>query len=124
VAVESFVKQCQVCQQAKQENYKTSKLLSPLPIPKSSWQDVFMDFIEGLPLSTENSVIMVAVDRFTKYVHCFPLKHPFTIVHVATVFLNNIIKLLGLPKSIVFDRDKVFTNTFWKTLFTALNISL
>jgi hypothetical protein len=50
VAVESFAKQCQVCQQAKLENCKTPGLLSPLPIPKSSWQDVSMYFIEGLPL--------------------------------------------------------------------------
>lgn len=47
--VESFVKQCQVCQQDKHENCKYPGLLQPLPIPENSWQDISMDFIEGLP---------------------------------------------------------------------------
>jgi hypothetical protein len=123
-AVESFIKQCQICQQAKHETYKSLGLLCPLPVPHSSWQDVSMDFIDGLLSSTGYLVIMVVVDRFTKYGHFYPLKHPYTAVSVASVFLDNVVKLHGLPKSIVSDRDKVFTTTFWKTLFGLLNIKL
>jgi hypothetical protein len=122
--VESFVQPCSICQQAKHEHYKSPGLLCPLPIPHSSWQDVFMDFIEGLPVSKGFSVIMVVVDRFTKYEHFVPLKHPFTTVTVAHVFLNNVVKLHVLPKTIVSDRDKVFTSIFWSTLFGLLNIKL
>lgn len=50
-AVENFVQQCQICQQAKHENCKYSGLLSPLPIPDGPWEDISMDFIEGLPKS-------------------------------------------------------------------------
>lgn len=56
--------------------------------------------------------------------HIFPLKHPFSAPKVAQVFLDNVIKLHGTPKSLVTDRDKVFTSGFWKSLFQALNIKL
>lgn len=73
-----------------------------------------MDFIEGLPKSDTFSIIMVVVDRFTKYAHFFPLKHPFSAKSVAMVFFDNVVKLHGVPHTIVSDRDKVFTSTFWK----------
>jgi hypothetical protein len=110
--VDSFVRQCSICQQAKHENCKTPGLLSPLLIPQSSWQDIAMDFIDGLPLSGGYSVMLVVVDRFSKYAHFFPLKHPYTASSMATTFLNNIVKLHGLPKTIVSDRDKIFTSHF------------
>jgi hypothetical protein len=43
--VEQFVKQCQICQQAKHENSHPSGLLQPLPVPQGAWQDLTMDFI-------------------------------------------------------------------------------
>jgi hypothetical protein len=89
--VESFVKQCQVCQQAKHENCKYPGLLQPLPIPGESWIDLSIDFIEGLPKSDTFSIIMVEV-RFTKYAHFFPLKHPFSAKSVAMVFFDNVAK--------------------------------
>jgi hypothetical protein len=105
--VDSFVKQCSICQQAKHELCKYPRLLQPLSVPKQSWTDLSMDFIEGLPLSTGHSVILVVVDRFTKYSHFFPLKHPYSAASVAQVFLDNIVKLHGIPQSIISDRDRM-----------------
>ena len=123
-AVEDFVKQYQICQQAKHMNTHPAGLLQPLPIPDGAWQDLSMDFIEGLPKSEGYDVIMVIVDRFTKYAHFIPIKHPFTTPTIARTVFDNVVKLHGLPKTIVFDRDKIFTSAFWKELFALLGTCL
>jgi hypothetical protein len=122
--VESFVKQCSVCQQAKHETSHPTGLLNPLPIPAGAWQDITMDFIEGLPVSEGSNCILVVVDRYTKYAHFIALKHPFTAPVVAKAVLDNIIKLHGFLKSIISDRDRVFTSHFWKALFHLFGTSL
>jgi hypothetical protein len=68
--------------------------------------------------------VRIVLDKFTKYAHFYPIKHQYNVVFVASVFLDNVVKLHDLPKSIVSDRDKIFTSTFWKTLFGLLNIKL
>jgi hypothetical protein len=116
--------QCVVCQQAKHELTHPAGLLQPLPIPQGAWQDWSLDFIEGLPLSKGSNVIFVVVDRFTKYAHFLPLRHPFTAQTVAKPVLDSMVKLHGFPKSIVSDRDKVFTSTLWRELFTKTQTTL
>jgi hypothetical protein len=59
---------------------------------------------------------LVIVDRFTKYAHFVPIKHPFTARTIAKAVYDNVVKLHGLPKTIVSDRDKVFTSNVWKEL--------
>ncbi|XP_077223447.1 uncharacterized protein LOC143857059 [Tasmannia lanceolata] len=66
-----------------------------------------MDFITGLPMSEGKDVIMVVVDRLTKYAHFVALTHPYTASTVARLFFDNIFKLHGLPSSIVSDRGKM-----------------
>ena len=63
------------------------------------------------------SVILVVVDKFSKFTHFMPLKHPYSAASVARVFLDNIYKLHGLPVAIISDCDKVFTSKFWQLLF-------
>lgn len=75
-----------------------------------------MDFIEWLPKSEGYDVTLVVVDRLTKYAHFVALKHTFIAAHVAWVFLDSVVKLHGVPRSIVSDHDKVFTSTFWREL--------
>ncbi|GJT11778.1 retrotransposon-related protein [Tanacetum coccineum] len=68
--------------------------------------DIFMDFIEALLVSQGKIVIMVVVDRLSKYAHFIPLRHPFTAAQVARAFLDNIYKLQGLHSTILSNRDK------------------
>ena len=79
-----------------------------------------MDFITGLPNSKGKNVIMVVVDRLTKYAHFCSLSHPFSSNIVVATFINTIQKLHGSPKIIVSDRDPIFTGKFWTKLFSCL----
>ena len=76
-----------------------------------------MDFIEGLPRVEGCSTILVVVDRLSKYVHFMSLKHPYFAQTVATVFVKEIVRLHGIPSSIIIDRDKIFLSHFWKEIF-------
>jgi hypothetical protein len=122
--VHNFVKQCSVCQQTKSTRVHPVGLLQPLPIPKGAWQDITMDFIEGLPKSEGANGILVVVDKFSKYAHIIPLSHPFTTRQVTHVILDAIVGLHDMPNSIVSDRDKMFTSSFWKELFRLNNNTL
>jgi hypothetical protein len=122
--VEDFIKQCSVYQQAKHERQHPVGLLQLFPIPAGAWQDITMDFIEGLPRSDGSNAILVVVDKFTKYAHFIPMEHPFTAHQVTSAVLNHVVKLHGLPNSIVSDRDRIFTTSFWKELFKLLDKKL
>ncbi|KAM0826813.1 hypothetical protein ACQ4PT_068628 [Festuca glaucescens] len=120
MAVVNFVKQCQVCQQAKSIHTKPAGLLQPMPPPKAPWQDITLDFIEGLPTSDGANSVLVVVDRLTNYAHFLPLHHPYTATSVSKLFVDQIVRLHGVPLTIISDRDKIFTSHFWKELFKAM----
>lgn len=107
-----LVKSCSVCQQAKPDRSSYPGLLQPLPVPDSAWSIISMDFVEGLPPSSSANSILVVIDKFTKYGHFIPLKHPYTGQSVAKLFLDHIYRLHGMPIAIISDRDRVFTSLF------------
>jgi len=85
---------------------------------------VTMDFIEGLLRFEGKDCILVVVDLFTKFSHFMGLSHPFTAQDVARVFLDNVIKMHGVPQSIMSDSGKVFISLFWKELLRSLGTKL
>jgi hypothetical protein len=115
---------CHVCQQAKVDHCRPSRLLQLLPIPDQAWQTICLDFVEGLPRSNKFDTILVVLDKLNKYGHFIPLSHPYTWLQVAQVFVDQVYKLHGLPIQIVSDRDRIFTSSVWQQLFKLTDTKL
>ncbi|KAL0556280.1 hypothetical protein IC582_004792 [Cucumis melo] len=123
--VAEFVSRCLVCQQVKAPRQKPAGLLQPLSIPEWKWENVSMDFITGLPRTLRGfTVIWVVVDRLTKSAHFVPGKSTYTASKWAQLYMSEIVRLHGVPVSIVSDRDARFTSKFWKGLQTAMGTRL
>jgi hypothetical protein len=70
---------------------------------------------------------MLVVDTLTKYVHFITIKSTHEATNKANTYMKDIVRLHGIPKAIVPDKDPKFTSNFWKGLFkifgTSLNLS-
>lgn len=75
--VKQWIQSCDVCQRCKSDLNAYPGLLQPLPIPTHVWTDISMDFIDGLPSSQGKTMILVVVDRLSKYAHFIPLHYPY-----------------------------------------------
>ena len=122
--IRNYIRVCIVRQRNKPDLSSPVGLLQPLPIPNAIWEDISMDFVEGLLKSRGKDTILVVVDRLNKYAHFLNLAHPFFSAIVAQLYFEHIFELHGLPKTIVIDRDRIFLSKFWQKLFTLLKVSL
>ncbi|XP_071928130.1 uncharacterized protein [Coffea arabica] len=104
--VAEYVQKCLTCQQVKAEHQKPSGLLQPLEIPEWKWEHITMDFVTGLPKSQKGfDAIWVIVDRLTKSAHFLPVSMSFSLEKLVKLYTEEILRLHGIPVSIVSDRD-------------------
>ncbi|KAL5550293.1 hypothetical protein UlMin_000469 [Ulmus minor] len=109
----------------KAEHQRPSGLLQPLMIPEWKWEHISMDFVMGLPKTLKGyNSIWVIVDRLTKSAHFLPVKNTYKMEQYAKLYVQEIVRLHGIPLSIVSDRDPKFTSTFWKSLHKAMGTRL
>ena len=102
--VAEYVALCDTCQRVKAEHQRPAGLLQPMKIPKWKWKEVGMDFIVGLPRTQSGyDSIWVIVDRLTKVAHFLPVKTTYTGAQLATLYMERIVCLHGVPKKIVSD---------------------
>jgi hypothetical protein len=100
-------------------------LLQPLPIPEKKWEVMTMDFIIGLPrMNKQHDSIMVVVEKLTKAYHFVPVKTNHTMTNIAEIFMKEIAKLHGIPRTIVSDRDAKFTSNLWRGFFKGFGTNL
>ena len=124
-----FVKQCLTCQQVKLSHQGASSLLQPLPIPQWKWEKITMDFVSGLPRSPKgHDSIWVTIDRMTKSTHFLLVQMNYSLDQLTQLYVDEIVRLHGVPTSIVSDRVPRFTSHFWggvqKALGTRLDFSI
>jgi Integrase zinc binding domain/Chromo (CHRromatin Organisation MOdifier) domain len=122
--VTQYVAKCLTCQRVKIEHRQPPGLLQKIEIPKWKWEDVTMDLVVGLPKIRHFDAIWVIVDRFTKSAHFIPISASYSPGKLAEVYIKHIVRLHGIPKSIISDRDPRFTSRFWQALHEALGSKL
>ncbi|KAL4583237.1 hypothetical protein LXL04_007805 [Taraxacum kok-saghyz] len=122
--VKQYVRSCDICQRCKASSLVPGGLLQPLEIPKAIWEHLSIDFIVGLPKSKGYDTILVVVDRLSKYSHFILLKHPYSARTIADLFVKEVIRHHGIPKTIVSDRDPLFLSNFWKEIFKSQGTQL
>ncbi|WMV09630.1 hypothetical protein MTR67_003015 [Solanum verrucosum] len=106
--IAEFVAKCQNCQQVKYEHQRHASLLQRMSIPKWKWERIAMDFMVGLPKTLGKfDSIWVVVDRLTKSTHFIPVRIDYNAEQLAKVYVKEIVRLHGVPLSIISDRDKV-----------------
>jgi hypothetical protein len=123
--IAKYVSECDICQRVKASHLKTAGILQPLPIPSWKWEDISLDFIVGLPnTSLRHDSIWVIVDRLTKTAHFLPVHTTYNAKKYAEIYLDQIVRLHGVPKTIIFDRGAQFITRFWEQLQHALGTKL
>jgi len=123
--VAQFVSTCLTCQKVKVEHQRPGGNLQPLEIPVWKWDNISMDFVTHLPQTFRgHDTIWVIVDRFTKSAHFLAMNLRMSMAKLAQLYIKEIVRLHGVPSSIVSNRDPQFTSRFWKTLQEALGTKL
>jgi transposase InsO family protein len=123
--IAKYVAACGVYQMVKAEHKRHAGLLKPLEIPEWKWEHITMDFVVGLPRTPRGKdAIWVVVDRLTKSAHFIPMKTTNSAEELVPLYMKEVLRLHGVPKSIVSDRDSKFVSKFWQSLHNALGTKL
>jgi hypothetical protein len=123
--ITKYVSECDTCQRVKASHLKIVGILQPLPISSWKWEDISMDFIVGLPnTSQRHDSVWVIVDRLTKTARFLTMHTTFNAKKYAEIYIDQIVRLHGVPKTIISDRGAQFIAWFWEQLQHALGTKL
>ena len=111
--VGDFVRRCLTCQHVKAEHQKPAGLLQPLEVAEWKWEHIMMDLLTHL--SRRHDTVWVIVDWLTKSAHFLVVWMTFTLEEFFRLYIQEIVRLHGVPIAIVSDRDPRFTAHYWKS---------
>ena len=122
--IKNFCKSCGICQTTKTSTAKPRGLLHSLPVPDAPWQSIAMDFVGPFPDCMGHDYLLVVICRLTSLVHLVPTNTSARATDIAWLFLRDIVRLHGLPETIVSDRDPKFVSKFWRELHRLMGVKL
>jgi hypothetical protein len=123
--IAKYVSECDTCQRIKASHLKVAGTLQPLLIPSWKWEDLSMDFIVGLPnTSRHHDSIWVIVDRLTKTAHFLPVHSTHKTEKYVEIYIDQLVRLHGIPMTIVSDRGAPFVARFWEQLQKSLGTTM
>jgi hypothetical protein len=122
--VRKYINSCATCLQNKSNNQAPAGFLHSLPIPADCFSDIAIDFVGPLPKSQGFDAVAVFTDRLTNYIKIEPTYTTATAEDTARLVYRSWTWQFGLPRSIVSDRNKLFTSKFWKELHQLLNVDI
>ena len=104
--IEIYVKAYNVCLASKAVWHKPYENLQTLPVPTYRWKDLSIDFLMGLPVSTDwksksCDLILVIIDRLTMTIHYKLVKITIDTSGLAKVIIDVVVWYQGLPDSII-----------------------
>ena len=120
-SVEEYVQTCSICQMAKHSTQKVSGLLQPIRA-KFPWQIVTMDFVGKFApgILTGNTMCLVMVDKFSKYVMLESVPESINSEQVADIFLKRVVSQFGVPEAVITDRGPQFASEMWQRVLRFL----
>ncbi|KAK4383818.1 hypothetical protein Sango_3116500 [Sesamum angolense] len=112
--VAEFVVRCLTCQQVKAEQQAPADKLHPLSIPEWKWEKIIMDFCWVTRTFRKHHAIWVVVERLTKSAHFLAIRQKDSLDKLVELYVSEIVRLHGIPTSIISERDSRFTYHFWE----------
>ena len=121
----NYCRTCENCQKCKKSNRKPLGLLHPIPPPESAWQEIQLEFL-SLPTDADTGLdaLLVVCDRLSRRIRLVPCPNDINAEDTAKLLLTHVVKLHGMPRRIISDRDPRFTGEVWQHLFLDLGVHL
>jgi hypothetical protein len=122
--ITKYVLTCDPCQKIKHDQGAKKGFLQPLSIPATPFDTITLDFVTGLPDSRGRDIILVVIDKLTKFALFLATNTDITAMETVSLLFQRLVKLFGIPKTIIGDRDPWWTSAVWKALLQLFNTRL